>query len=103
MPWTATMYVTGDEAIWVEEKCKDHWLWFPNVGKLAKYSRKLKAGMPPYGYGTRLLGYCLIQDKNDIGLLKKISSLTRMSQDISLVCPGQFIFQYIFRVVNQRK
>ena len=56
VPWTATMYVTGDEAIWVEEKCKDHWLWFPNVGKLAKYSRKLKAGMTPYGYGIRLLG-----------------------------------------------
>jgi len=51
VPWTATMYVTGDEAIWVEEKCKDHWLWFPNVARLAKYSRKLKAGMTPYGYG----------------------------------------------------
>jgi len=51
VPWTATMYVTGDEAVWVEEKCKGHWLWFNNVGKLAKYSRKLKAGMTPYGYG----------------------------------------------------
>jgi len=51
VPWSATMYVTGDEAIWLEEKCRNHWLWFPPVARLARYSNKLKRGETPYGFG----------------------------------------------------
>jgi len=51
VPWTATMYVTGAEALWVEDKCMDHFLWFYNVRELAKYSNKLVAGKTPYGLG----------------------------------------------------
>jgi len=51
VPWSATMYVTGYEAVWLEEKCRNHWLWFPPVSRLAHYSNKLKRGETPYGFG----------------------------------------------------
>jgi len=51
VPWTATMHVTGYEAIWLEDKCNDHWLWFAPIEQLADYSPKLKPGMTPYGDG----------------------------------------------------
>jgi len=51
VPWTAQMYVTGFEAIWLEEKCRDHWLWFATVDHLAKCHHKLHGGDTPYGRG----------------------------------------------------
>jgi len=43
VPWTATMHVTGFEAVWLEEKCNGHYLWFLPVQQLASFHRKLQA------------------------------------------------------------
>jgi len=43
VPWTAMMHVSGWEAIWLEEKCNDHWLWFIPVQQLAPYNHRLVA------------------------------------------------------------
>jgi len=43
VPWTATMHVTGFEAVWLEEKCNGHFLWFLPVQQLAAYHRKLQS------------------------------------------------------------
>jgi len=51
VPWTATMYVTGHEAIWLEQQCKNHWLWFVGIDQLAPYDQRLIAGKTPFGQG----------------------------------------------------
>lgn len=51
VPWTATMYVTGWEAIWLDQKCNGHWLFFIPIAKLADWNDQLKSGWTPYGYG----------------------------------------------------
>ena len=43
VPWTAMMHVSGWEAVWLEEKCNDHWLWFLPVKQLAPYNHRLIA------------------------------------------------------------
>merc|ERR1711962_1521298 len=51
VPWTAMMYVTGMEAVWLVEKCADHWLWFFPIEQLAACEPRLNVGQTPYGYG----------------------------------------------------
>jgi len=51
VPWTAMMYVTGWEAVWLEEKCRGHWLWFFPIEQLADCEPRLNVGQTPYGYG----------------------------------------------------
>ena len=53
VPWTATMYVTGHEAIWLEQQCRNHWLWFVGIDQLAPYDQRLIAGKTPFGQGLR--------------------------------------------------
>jgi len=53
VPWAATMYVHGYEAMWFEKKCRNHWLWFYRVNFLADCSPKLRAVMTPFGWGLR--------------------------------------------------
>jgi len=53
VPWTATMYVTGYEAFWLEDKCDGHWLWFYSVIKMSSCNPKLIADNTPHGLGLR--------------------------------------------------
>jgi len=51
VPWTATMFVTGYQAFWLEDKCRGHWLWFYKVKNLAACNPKLHGGDTPFGMG----------------------------------------------------
>lgn len=49
VPWTADMYVTGWLALWLETKCRGHWLWFLPIEQVASCDARLQAVLTPWG------------------------------------------------------